>query len=168
MREESPMRVHIAVFVLSALYLACSVEYRGSTAEPATEFELDGAFGGQVTLEELRGTTVLLDFWATWCPPCVLEVPELNAFYVEHRGSGVEVVAISLDARNRQSVEKWIDEEGLQYPVAFGTPELAHTYGVDGLPYHVLIGPGGSILERLPPGYHDHQELNELLARHSS
>ncbi len=162
------MRVHIVVLGLFALSLACSGEQHRSALEPATEFELDRAFGGQVTLEELRGRTVLLDFWATWCPPCVLEVPELNAFYVEHRGSGVEVVAISVDTGNRQSVEKWIDERGLRYPVAFGTPELAQAYGVSGLPYHLLIGPDGSILERLPPGYHDHQELNELLARHSS
>ncbi len=161
------MKVRLALSALLVLYLACAVEHRGSE-EPAIEFELDRAFGGQVTLDGLRGKIVLIDFWATWCPPCVREVPELNAFYDEHHGSGVEVVAISVDNADRKSIEKWIDERGLLYPVAFGNPDLAQAYDAVGLPYHLLIGPDGSILERLNPGYHDHQELNELLARHNS
>ena len=86
----------------------------------------------------------------------------------EHHGGGVEVVAISVDTADRKSIEKWIDERGLLYPVAFGNPDLAQAYDTVGLPYHLLLGPDGSILERLNPGYHDDHELNELLARHSS
>jgi thiol-disulfide isomerase/thioredoxin len=122
--------------------------------------------GGTISLEDLQGKIVLIDFWATWCPPCVREIPELNAFYSAHRAKGVEIVAISVDMEEREFLEDWTVEKGVLYPVAIGDVDLALTYGAEQFPYHLLVGPDGRILERLNPGYHDREELRELLARH--
>jgi thiol-disulfide isomerase/thioredoxin len=119
-----------------------------------------------VRLEDLRGQLVLIDFWATWCPPCVLEIPELNAFYAEHRDDGVELLAIAIDVDDPAELAEWTAERGVQYPVALGDVTLARLYGAEQFPFHLLISPEGRILERLTPGYHDREELAALIARH--
>ncbi len=159
------MRSRWVVSGVLALCLGCTAEPLAKS-EPAPDFDLERLFGGRVSLRELQGRTVLIDFWATWCPPCVREVPELNAFYAAHGENGVEVLVISIDTEPREFVENWVTEKGVLYPVAAGDLDLALAYGAEQFPYHVLISADGRILERLPPGFHDRQELAELLARH--
>jgi thiol-disulfide isomerase/thioredoxin len=158
--------------LLACVLLACSAE-SGSTgssapSEPAIPFDLEriDAVGGRISMEQLAGSWLLLDFWATWCPPCVLEIPELNAFYAE-RPDGVELLAISIDTGDPAKLADWVREQGLAYPVALGDEELARRYGADSFPLHLLISPDGRIVERLSPGYHDRHELLELVERHT-
>jgi thiol-disulfide isomerase/thioredoxin len=134
-------------------------------ADPAAPFELERLGGGSVALESYRGKLLLLDFWATWCPPCVLEVPELNAFYAEQRARGVEVLAIAVDG-DAPELESFAREHGVAYPIAIGSAELALRYGGQAFPFHVLVSPDGRVLERLEPGFHDRAELDDLVARH--
>ena len=82
---------------LLASLVCCGGEAEPPPAGPAPSFDLPLVGGGRVTLASLHGQTVLLDFWATWCPPCLLEIPELNAVSQELAGSGVRVLAISVD-----------------------------------------------------------------------
>jgi peroxiredoxin len=149
-----------------ALALACSAQPQDPVGEPAPPFELERLSGGRVKLEDLRGKTVLVDFWATWCAPCVVEIPELNAIWEERRGSDVEILAISVDTDGPEVLRDWIEEKGVLYPVVLGDLDLALAYGAEQFPYHLVIGPDGTVLERLPPGYHDREELRDLLARH--
>ena len=73
-------------------------EAAAAPSRVAPEFELVSLEGETVRLAELRGKTVVIDFWATWCPPCEFQVPELNAFYEAHRADGaVSVLGISVD-----------------------------------------------------------------------
>ena len=153
------------VLALLAALPACRVEVTAPAVE-APAFRLDRLGGGSIELAELRGKLVLLDFWATWCPPCVLEIPELNAFYEEHRADGVEVVAIAIDADDPEDLEAWARERDIRYPVALGHVELARLYGAEQFPLHILVAPDGRILERLTPGYHDREELASLISRH--
>jgi thiol-disulfide isomerase/thioredoxin len=148
------------------LVAACGAEPPSRAAEPAIPFELERLGGSRVALSDLQGKFVLIDFWATWCPPCVLEIPELNAFYEEHRGSGVEVLAVSVDDLEPGELEAWAEEHGIAYPVALGDEELARRYGATAFPYHVFLSPDGRVIERLDPGYHDRSELAEVLERH--
>ncbi len=136
-----------------------------SAPQAAIPFELERLGGGSVGLESYRGKLLLLDFWATWCPPCVLEVPELNAFYAEHREAGVEVLAIAVDG-DAPELEGFSREHGIAYPVAIGGEELARRYGGSAFPFHVLVSADGRVLERLEPGFHDRLELADLVARH--
>jgi peroxiredoxin len=151
---------------LLLLLPACSDRSGVSAGAPAPGFEIERLDGARVALADLRGKTVLLDFWATWCPPCILEIPELNALYEAHQGNGFEILAISLDDDSRVELTQWVRENDIHYPVARGNMDLAHEYGALQFPYHILVGPEGEILERLPPGFHDRKEFEALLSRH--
>ncbi len=159
------MSARIAL-ALALACLACKFEV-ATPADTAPAFALERLGGGSVRLEDLRGKHVLIDFWATWCPPCVLEIPELNAFYEKHRDNGVELVAIAIDGDDAAELEEWARARDIRYPVALGSYEVARLYGADQFPFHILISPDGEIVERLTPGYHDRDELSALIARHT-
>lgn len=161
------IRYAATALLLATALLACRVETAPPVGDVAPDFTLERLQGGTVSLAGLRGKTVLIDFWATWCPPCVLEIPELNAFYAEHRDDGLEVLAISIDEQEPEELAAWADEKGIQYPVALGNVDVAMLYGAEMFPFHILVSPEGRIVERLTPGYHDREELAELLARHA-
>jgi peroxiredoxin len=151
-----------------ALALGCREASQAPTppSEPAPTFDLPLIGGGRVSLEALRGETVLLDFWATWCPPCVLEIDELNALQQELQGTGTRIVAISIDTIPPEDLARWVAEHGITYPVALASTDLATAYGADAFPFHVLVGPDGRVLEKLESGFHTREELRALVARH--
>lgn len=157
----------IALAFALLFVLGCS-EPAKPPAEPAPGFDLPLVSGGTVSLQALRGKTVLIDFWATWCPPCVLEVAELNAVHTAYAGTDVHVLAISIDSLTLDEIEKWTHERGVLYPVALADVDLANAYGADAFPFHVLVGPDGTLLERLPSGFHPREELFALVERHRS
>lgn len=161
----SRRRLWALVLLLAAV--ACRVETPASRGEPAPDFVLRGLDGQEVRLADLRGKTVLLDFWATWCPPCVMEIPELNAFYDAHRENSVELLAIAVDVDDAAELASWAQERGVQYPILIGDMEIARRYGAEYFPLHVLVSADGRMVETLTPGYHDREELAELLARHT-
>jgi len=137
-------------------------------AEPAPAFDLPLVGGGRVSLDSLRGQTVLLDFWATWCAPCLLEIDELNALQEELRATDVRILAISIDTLPPEELARWVAEHGIAYPVALASVDLASAYGADAFPFHVLVGPDGHVRERLESGFHDRIELRALVARHAA
>ena len=147
------------------LALACR-DPAPPTRDAAPTFDLPLVGGGRVSLDALRGKTVLLDFWATWCPPCVLEIDELNALQKELQDTDVRILAISIDTLSAETLEAWVKAHGITYPVAVATSDLATGYGADAFPFHVLVGPDGQVRERLESGFHDREELRALLARH--
>jgi thiol-disulfide isomerase/thioredoxin len=165
--------VRLGLTLVTVSLLACSGEPELSApatpdraGTPAAPFELELLGGGRVQLEDFRGRYLLIDFWATWCPPCVLEIPELNAFYAEQSPRGVQLLAIAIDAAEAEDLGAWSREQGIAYPVALGSEDLAHAYSATAFPFHILVGPDGRILESLDPGYHDREELTELVERH--
>jgi peroxiredoxin len=147
--------------------LACGETKPPPANEPAPDFSLPLVGGGTVSLASLRGQTVLIDFWATWCPPCLEEVPELNAVYRGLEGTNASVLAISVDSLTAEALAEWLKERDVKYPVALGDTDLAGLFGADAFPFHVVIGPDGKVLERLESGFHDREQLRAVLARHA-
>ncbi len=156
----------LALGLTSILFAFGCREASPPPLEPAASFDLPLVGGGRVSLDSLRGHVVLLDFWATWCAPCVLEIGELNALQAELAASDVRILAISIDALPLEELARWVLEHGIEYPVAQASTDLALAYGADAFPFHVLIGRDGNVHERLGPGFHDREELRALIGRH--
>lgn len=117
--------------------------------KPAPDFTLPTHDGKQLKLSDLKGKVVLLDFWATWCPPCRKGIPDLIALKEQYKAKGFEVVGVSIDEFTRDTkaeVVPFIKEYGINYPVVYGTMDLARAYdGVSSIPTSFLINQKGEI-----------------------
>lgn len=114
-------------------------------AEPAPDFTLETLDGGEMTLSELRGKPVLVDFWATWCGPCEETIPVLVEFQRKY-GERVGVLGISVDWE-REAVAPFAREHRMNYPVLFGDESLAMQYGAPGFPTLFVVDAQGQIVE---------------------
>ena len=111
----------------------------------------DAPDGASLQMASFRGQPLLLNFWATWCPPCVEELPMLNTFYRKRRAQGWNVVGLAIDQPS--SVRKFLDRLPLDFPVGLaglGGTELGRSLGnlTGGLPFTVVLGQGGRVLHR--------------------
>ena len=157
-----------ALLVGLALLAACSREAAPDRAppaelQPAPAFTLQDLMGHPVSLESFRGKTVLVDFWATWCPPCEFQVPVLNAFYEAHKAQGVVVLGVAVDAEGRAVVAPYAARHKIRYPVLLGTEALARDYGAPGFPALAVVAPDGSLVT-LKVGMKEEDELEKLVA----
>lgn len=107
-----------------------SVKVGFKVGESAPDFELRPLDGRMMQLSSLRGKPVLLNFWATWCAPCRVEMPWLAELDQQYRPQGVEIVGVSLDdPGEEQAVTKFIAERGVHYPILIGNSSVADLYG---------------------------------------
>ena len=112
----------------------------------APDFTLELLGGGTIRLADLRGKTVVIDFWATWCPPCEFQVPELNSFWEAHKGDGdVEVLGVSVDVEGPEVVGEWAGEKDVQYKVLLGGEDVARRFGALGFPTLYIVAPDGTV-----------------------
>ena len=121
---------------------------------PGNPMEISGTLmnGKPFDQKTLAGKVVLVDFWATWCGPCVAEIPNVLEQYEKYHKDGFEVVGISLD-QEREALEKFVAEQKLPWPILFEEPKgdgwqhpLATFYGISGIPTVVLIGRDGKVI----------------------
>ena len=161
-----PLRTGSLLLALFLLILACRIESTpevGGEADGARapEFTLPDLFGSEVSLADHRGRPVVIDFWATWCAPCVQQIPVLNAFQAAHYGE-VAVLGIAVDSRGIEVVAPFATENDIQYPVLLGDESLAQEYGAFGFPSLYVIAPDGSIAVK-HVGVITEEELEEAL-----
>lgn len=151
---------------LSSALVVCLVAVACSRRESAPDFRLPDLAGQAVQLSQFRGKTVVIDFWATWCPPCVFQVPELNKFWEANREAGdVAVLGVAVDAEGASVVAPWVKEQGVQYQILIGSEELAREFGALGFPTLVIVKPDGTI-DSLHVGLIEVAELERILADH--
>ena len=132
---------------LAGIGIGLWLERPGSAAErdeaDVWNLKLPRPGGGEWSFGEWRGHRLLLNFWATWCPPCVTEMPLLGRFYRERRASGWQVVGIAID--QEKPVQAFVEARGIDFPIALGggsglalSQSLGNTAG--GLPFTVVFG----------------------------
>jgi peroxiredoxin len=117
----------------------------GTPGDPAPAIEVRTLDGEAIRLEDLRGEVVLVNFWATWCPPCRLEMPGMERVFRERRDRGFQVVAISTDRGGEAEVRPFLEERGITFPVALDRGEGLAFGGVRTLPTSFLIDRQGRI-----------------------
>jgi peroxiredoxin len=117
------------------------------TAGMAPGFTLTDINGKSVSLSDFRGKVVILDFWATWCPPCKQEIPDFISLQKEYGPRGLQVVGVALDEPGK--VQAFARQNGMNYPVLLGTQDLASKYGgIRGIPTTFVIDKTGKLVNK--------------------
>lgn len=117
--------------------------------EKAPEFTLSDLDGRAVHSSEFAGQVLLLNFWATWCPPCQAEIPALEALHREYESRGFRVLGISLDESGPDEVKAFVRRFGMTYPVLMGNDEIVEAYGgIRGIPTTFLVARDGRIAKK--------------------
>ena len=136
--------------VLAAGLLASPAGHTGAIVAPDTrkmapDFALRDSRGASITLSHYKGRVVLLDFWATWCTGCKVEIPWYMEFQTKYNHSGLSVIGVSMDEDGWKSVKAFLKEHPISYSVVIADPDLAKLYGVDSMPMTLLIDRDGRI-----------------------
>lgn len=134
--------------------------------QQAPEITLATPAGGTLSLSDLRGKYVLVDFWASWCKPCRVENPNVVRMYNKYKDKGFEILGVSLD-RNKDQWLAAIQQDGLTWKhisdLKFWSSAAAQTYGVGSIPYTVLVDPQGKVIAQNLRGPSLEAKLAELL-----
>jgi peroxiredoxin len=131
---------------LDALFAALGIRRPAEPSE-GPDFTLMTLEGRSARLREFRGKLVLLNFWATWCAPCLHEMPSMERLYQTFKRTDFALLAVSMDRQGEEVARPFADSLRLTFPVLLdGTSEVARRYGVRGLPTTYLIDPDGRLI----------------------
>jgi thiol-disulfide isomerase/thioredoxin len=144
----------LALCVSAAVFTSCSQRERpseasktASNAKAAPDFNLKDANGASVKLSDYRGKVVLLNFWATWCGPCKIEIPWFMEFEQQYKNKGFAVLGVAMDDEGWEVVKPYIADRKVNYRVVMGNDSVASAYGgIEALPTTFVIDQEGRIV----------------------
>jgi len=114
--------------------------------EKAAGFSLLDTRGNTVALSDFKGKVVFVDFWATWCPPCRISMPEVEKLYSDFQGKNVQVLGLNLD-EDGDAARRFVEKKKIPYPVLLaGSTDVSSAYGVSGIPHFALIDQEGRLV----------------------
>jgi thiol-disulfide isomerase/thioredoxin len=148
--------VVLAVVISGMLYFGFHQARRTAGGRPiagakiAPDFTLESLDGTNVKLSDLRGKAVLLNFWATWCGPCKIEMPWFVELQNEYGSQGLQIVGVAMDDSGKDEIAKFAKEMGVNYPVLLGKEAVGDEYGgVPALPESFFISRDGKIVDKI-------------------
>ncbi len=122
----------------------------GVSGSVAPDFELKSLDGKQVRLSDFRGKAVLLNFWATWCAPCKIEMPWFVDLQKQYASQGLQVIGVAMDDSGEEAIAKFAKEMAVNYPVLIGKESVGDAYGgVEFLPTTFFIDRQGKVVDRV-------------------
>jgi thiol-disulfide isomerase/thioredoxin len=136
-----------AAVLLVSLVLGSTAIVPPHERPPAPDFSLADAGGARITLSRYKGRVVLLDFWATWCTGCKVEIPWYIEFQKKYAAQGLTSIGAAMDDEGWRIVRPYLDAHPIPYPIVIGNPELTQPYKIANLPVTLLIDRRGRIAD---------------------
>jgi len=131
----------------------------------APDFQLQSLTGQTFSLENLRGKPVLINFWATWCPPCRGEMPYIQEIYEEWSGNGLVVMAINI-GESSSTAEGFMQSNGLSFTVLLDTRQnVAEMYNISGIPTTLFIDKDGIIQDKVIGAFPNKTQIENRLSK---
>jgi len=136
--------------------------------QAAPDFSVTTLNGRTITLAGLKGKVVLVNIWATWCPPCRTEIPDFVAFYAAHKDQGLEIIGLSVDEMSAAELKPFLASLKVNYPIALATPKIIRDFAPgEYIPTTFVIDKKGMIRDKRVGGM-DMRSLEELFSRLSA
>jgi peroxiredoxin len=163
-RKEKDFNYPIAVFIFVAvtvLVIILSLKLNDSSFQfsnqvaikdnlPAPDFKFPGLDGKMVSLSDYKGKVVLVNIWATWCPPCVEEMPSMEKLYKKFKGENFEILAVSIDEPGLKAVAPFMKKSSLTFPALIDSEGTIKTvYGITGIPESFIIDKQGILIKKI-------------------
>jgi thiol-disulfide isomerase/thioredoxin len=132
------MKKIVFVSMLAVAMLGCASEQPNVAAsapaapqdrKPAPDFELDNVAGGKMKSTEFKGKVAVIDFWATWCAPCIQEIPHFNTLHETHDGQNVQMLAITVESGSLAEIKPKVTQFEMKYPVLVGNDDVVAGFG---------------------------------------
>ena len=149
--------IFVAVVVAGMLYFGFHSARRSGAASPrlttatlAPDFSLESIDGKSMKLSDLRGRAVLLNFWATWCSPCKIEMPWFVELQKQYGAQGLQIVGVAMDDASKEDIAKFAKDMDVNYPILIGKESVGDQYGgVPALPETFVIGRDGKFVDKI-------------------
>lgn len=158
------MKKYFLFTIIGLLLISCGGPDKESSSDEiaaevkdsniAPDFTLLDLNGQAHTLSDYRGKVVIIDFWATFCRPCIYEIPHFIQFYNEYKDDGLVILGVGLDGK--QKLEVFAREKGMSYPVLIGDKATVEKYGIQPIPTTFILDREGEIKDKIigyAPGY---------------
>ena len=156
----------LVIIITLSLALMCGPVDNVQAARKMPVFTLEHAVTGKkVSSEVFKGKSLLVVFFATWCPPCIQEIPNLIDLQNQYGENGFSVVAISVDSDGKKVVQKLVKKEKINYPVLMADRKITQGFGgVYGIPTSFLVNSRGTVVKKYP-GYVAHSVLSRDISQ---